>query len=95
MKNFETTTKLFEESAELIKVIAHPVRLHVIKNLMEKGPSNVSTIHTTLNLPQSTVSQHLAKLKSMKVVSGERKGLEIYYSVASDKIQNVMKQLFA
>ena len=36
------------------------------KRLIERGPSNVSTMYTGLNMPQSTISQHLAKLKALK-----------------------------
>lgn len=30
-----------EKIAEVLKVMAHPVRLKIIKNLIETGPSNV------------------------------------------------------
>ncbi len=33
---------LYEEKTELLKVLAHPVRLCIVKNLLEKGATNVS-----------------------------------------------------
>ncbi|GAA3321904.1 hypothetical protein GCM10020331_039680 [Ectobacillus funiculus] len=63
-----------KNNAELLKVLAHPVRLCIVKGLIERGPSNVSTMYTCLNMPQSTISQHLAKLKKvLKIVTSERK----------------------
>ena len=36
-------------------------------------------------MPQSTISQHLSKLKAAKMVTGTRKGLEIYYEVTDNR----------
>lgn len=44
-------------------------------------------------MPQSTVSQHLAKLKSVQVIRGNRTGLEIYYDITDDHIQNIIRTL--
>ncbi len=76
-----------------MKVLAHPVRLCIVKGLIERGPSNVSTMYTGLNMPQSTISQHLAKLKSAKIVSSERKGLEIYYKVENETIIQLVSRI--
>lgn len=88
LETFQKEIELYESNAELLKVLAHPVRLCIVKGLIERGPSNVSTMYTGLNMPQSTISQHLAKLKSAKIVSSERKGLEIYYKVETRQLFN-------
>ncbi|GAA3322713.1 hypothetical protein GCM10020331_043690 [Ectobacillus funiculus] len=60
--------------AEQLKVIAHPVRLQILQILMERGPQNVTSLYEGLGLPQSTLSQHLAKkMKSARIVLGNRK----------------------
>ncbi|MNP77906.1 HTH-type transcriptional repressor SmtB [compost metagenome] len=46
-----------------------------------------------LDLPQSTVSQHLQKLRALGIVETERNGLEINYSVKDEKIKHLI-QLF-
>jgi len=48
--------------AEMIKALAHPVRLCIVKTLLEKGECNVSHMQTCLDIPQPTVSQNLQKL---------------------------------
>lgn len=55
--------KKLNEKAELLKVLAHPVRLCIVKGLLENGGCNVTYMQNCLNAPQSTVSQHLQKLK--------------------------------
>ncbi|MEK3946653.1 ArsR/SmtB family transcription factor [Paenibacillus sp. FSL H3-0310] len=88
-KNF----KAYNQTAETLKAIAHPVRLCIIKGLLEKGSCNVSFMQDCLDLPQSTVSQHLQKLRSLGIVETERNGLEINYSVKDEKIKQLI-QLF-
>jgi ArsR family transcriptional regulator len=46
-----------------------------------------------LNLPQSTVSQHLAKLKSAGIIEGERKGLEVCYKVVDEEVKKIVEIL--
>lgn len=83
----------FETKAELLKVLAHPVRLCIVKGLMEKS-CNVSNMQECLELPQSTVSQHLKVLRSGGVIKGTRNGLEINYSISNDSVQELVKVLF-
>ena len=80
----------FNDSAELLKVVAHPVRLALVKFMIDNGPLNVTSLYEEFKMPQSTVSQHLSKLKSVKVISGTRKGLEIYYEVKDKRVETIL-----
>lgn len=82
----------YEEKAELLKVLGHPVRLCIVAGLMENS-CNVSRIQECLSLPQSTVSQHLSALKARGVIKGERRGTEICYSVVSEAAKQVIRAL--
>lgn len=82
--------KMYEKKAEKIKALAHPHRLCIVKGLIE-NKCNVTKIQECLQLPQSTVSQHLAKLKAAGIIDGERKGLEICYRVIDEDIVNIVK----
>jgi len=84
--------KNLEEKAELLKALAHPVRLCIIEGLMQ-NKCNVTKIQTCLGLPQSTVSQHIAILKSKGILKGERNGLEICYEVVNDDVRKIMEIL--
>lgn len=86
--------KKYTEKAELLKVLAHPVRLCIVKGLIENGSCNVSHMQGCLELPQSTISQHLQKLRTAGIVKGERNGLEITYSISDDRIANLISNLF-
>lgn len=93
-ENFLTNPKLFEEKAELLKALSHPVRLCIIRGLLDAGGSNVTNMYSCLNMPQSTISQHLAKLKSAGIIVGERNGLEITYKVSNEEVKNLIEILF-
>ena len=83
----------FIQKSELLKALAHPTRLCIIKGLIEKE-SNVTNIQECLDLPQSTVSQHLSQLKAAGIIKGERNGLEIFYQVINEDIRKIIKILF-
>lgn len=85
----------FEEIASLLKVMAHPVRLCIINGLLETGTCNVSFIQNCLDTPQSTISQHLQRLRTAGIVRGKREGTEIYYSIANEKIALLVKDLLS
>lgn len=85
--------KSYTQTAELLKAIAHPVRLCIIKGLLDKGSCNVTYMQECLELPQSTVSQHLQKLRSMGIVETERSGLENYYSVKDERVKQLIQYL--
>ncbi len=85
--------KEYEKKADKLKALAHPHRLCIVKGLMEKG-CNVSKVQECMNLPQSTVSQHLAKLKAAGIIDGKRNGLEICYSVVDEDVIRMVNVLF-
>lgn len=89
----DSNYKQYEDVAEFLKVLAHPVRLCIVKNLLEKGCCNVTNMHSCLGMPQSTISQHLQKLKSIGIIKGERNGLEIVYEVVDKRAEKVIKAL--
>ena len=76
-----------------MKSMAHPVRICIIKGLMEKK-CNVTHMQECLELPQSTVSQHLGVLRAKGIIKGERNGLEITYSVVNEDVKRIINAIF-
>ena len=83
----------YNEIAEMLKVLAHPVRICIINGLMGEGQCNVTHMQDCLGIPQSTLSQHLQKLRSAKLIEGKRNGLEIIYSVCDERVKELVKVL--
>ncbi|WP_044784423.1 MULTISPECIES: ArsR/SmtB family transcription factor [Bacillus cereus group] len=88
----ETNSMEIQENVDTIKVMAHPVRLKILYELYKNKTLNVTQLTETLNIPQSTVSQHLAKMKGI-ILKGDRRGLEIYYSIHNNKANELVKLL--
>lgn len=86
--------ELLTEKAELLKAMAHPVRLCILRGLLEQGECNVTKIQNCLDMPQSTVSQHLGKLRDLGIIKGTRRGVEIYYQVVHKDVQKILRALF-
>ncbi|MEJ2199883.1 MAG: metalloregulator ArsR/SmtB family transcription factor [Desulfuromonadaceae bacterium] len=86
-------TKSFDREAEILKVLGHPVRLKIVAGLMSQS-CNVKKIWECLELPQATVSQHLALLKNKGIIEGRREGVEVYYQVISDSARKIVSALF-
>lgn len=84
---------LLEQKAELLKALAHPARLCIVANLYYKGKCNVTNIQHCMCMPQSTISQHLSKLKSAGIIKGVRNGLEIEYQVIDEDAIGIIKAL--
>lgn len=83
-----------EKTAEVLKVMAHPIRLKIIKNLIDNGPCNVGSLQEKFNIPQPTVSSHLGKLKRAGVLNSDRNGTEIFYKVDNKFIISLAKIIF-
>ncbi|MPM63646.1 hypothetical protein SDC9_110527 [bioreactor metagenome] len=82
--------ELLTEKAELFKAISHPVRLCILTILLRDGRSNVSDMQCCIEVSQSTVSQHLSKLKAAGIITGVREGTEIYYSIQNEEIKQII-----
>lgn len=84
-----------KEQAEFLKVIAHPVRLCIARGLWRNGSCNVTHMQCCLEVPQSTVSQHLGKLRQAGIIEGERNGLEITYRLKDERVKAILSCLFS
>lgn len=85
---------LLEDKSEILKALAHPVRLCIVKGLMQHDICNVTTMQSCLEVPQSTISQHLAKLKAAGVIEGKRDGVKINYYVVNEDARKIVQALF-
>lgn len=83
-----------EEKAEVLKSLAHPARLCIVKGLIDRGKSNVTYMQHCMHLPQSTISQHIARLRSAGIIHGTRKGLEIQYKVVNQMAEDIVNAIF-
>ena len=73
-------------SAEILRAIAHPLRMKILEFIDRNTEINVNKIYNTLGLEQSITSQHLRILRLAGLVDTERDGKYIHYSLNYEKI---------
>ncbi len=70
-----------EEFAGFARALGHPARVAIIRILLKKDACICGEIVEELPLAQSTVSQHLKKLKAAGLIRGEVDGPRVCYCV--------------
>ncbi len=78
--------KLYEMQAELCKTLSNPKRLEILDILRERDEISVNDLAELLEIPKANTSQHLAVLRQARVVQTRKDGINVYYSLRSDKI---------
>ena len=78
-----------KNAAMILRSINHKLRQQILKLLEENKRMNVTDIYVKLRLEQSVASQHLAILRRANIVSTERMGKEIFYSIKNNRIEQV------
>ncbi len=84
-----------QESAEILRALAHPLRMRILEFIDKNKTINVNKIYNTLNLEQSITSQHLRILRLAGIVDTTREGKFIHYNINYAKLVNVLKALNA
>jgi ArsR family transcriptional regulator len=78
----QTSTDPLAVSTELLKAFSDPVRLRLVNLLSNGREVCVCHLFEALELPQPTVSRHLAYLRKRGVVVGRKEGLWVHYRLA-------------
>ena len=79
----------YEARSAIIKAMAHPTRLFIIEQLSEKKHC-VCELTEMIGADTSTISKHLSVLKNAGIVSMEKRGLLVYYSLKVPCVLNFM-----
>lgn len=81
-----------EKEAKIFKALADETRLSILALLLE-GELCVCEIIAALELPQSTVSRHLAYLRNSGWVLGRRQGNWMYYRLNKNEHEIILEML--
>ncbi|WP_404825519.1 ArsR/SmtB family transcription factor [Fructilactobacillus lindneri] len=81
------------ETSKIFKLLSNETRLKILF-LLENNALDVSTIVKELDLEQSTVSHQLSLLKKHQLVSVERDGKRILYSLRDPHILTIVEMAY-
>lgn len=88
----ESGSKLADAHADLLSAMSNAKRLMIL-NLLMQGEVGVGELGCSVGLSQSALSQHLAVLRSHKLVKTRREHQKIYYSTASEDVGAILSVL--
>jgi DNA-binding transcriptional ArsR family regulator len=77
-------------AAQMLKAIAHPMRIAILKHLEGGKKLKVSEIHKLLNIEQSTTSHHLGILKNKGVLCSKREGKNTFYYLKHNILSKII-----
>ena len=75
--------------AHVCQALGDPTRLQILYALNEE-PQRVTTLAESLGTPQSTISRHLAVLRQRSLVTSERNGMAVVYTLADSRLIDVL-----
>jgi DNA-binding transcriptional ArsR family regulator len=76
--------EVFEQAAELFRLMAAPMRLKIISSLCN-SEKNVGQLLSEINTTQPNMSQHLNTLYQAGVLGKRRDGVQIFYRIVDDR----------
>ena len=81
-----------EEAEAFLKTIANAQRLMILCELLN-GEACVTDLQNAVGASQSSMSQHLARLRKDALVKTRRESQTIYYSLADERAQRMIALL--
>ncbi|EJO5346797.1 winged helix-turn-helix transcriptional regulator [Clostridium botulinum] len=81
-----------EKEVKILKALAHPIRLKIIKKL-SNGELCVCKLNEDVEFTQSNLSQHLRILKDAEILKARKEGMWTYYRITNNKILDIISMI--
>jgi ArsR family transcriptional regulator, virulence genes transcriptional regulator len=86
----ELTPENLERAANMLKAIAHPIRISIVGCLEDGEKRTVTEIHNLLGIEQSTASHHLVILRDRGVLGSKREGKNTWYYLKHPNLKMIL-----
>jgi DNA-binding transcriptional ArsR family regulator len=90
--NMDSLKMNLQEASSLLKAMSNEHRLTILCHLVD-GEKTVRQLEELVGLRQTTLSQHLARLRYEGLVSTRREAQSIYYSLSSEQGSHLLAAL--
>ena len=81
------------EAASLLKLLANENRLLILCRLVVAGEMSVGALADAVDLSQSALSQHLAKMREDGLVATRREAQTVFYHIADPNAARLLALL--
>jgi DNA-binding transcriptional ArsR family regulator len=85
--------EFLDAGTEVLRAIAHPIRLMIIDLLYHQKQLSVTEIYEALDIEQAIASHHLRILKDKGVVSAQRDGKKSFYYLCAEEYYTIVNLL--
>jgi DNA-binding transcriptional ArsR family regulator len=85
MVEVEQSMGVYGQQTDVLKALAHPVRLQIL-DALRGAPECVCHLEALLGQRQAYISQQLARLREAGLVVDEKDGLNVFYRVADPRV---------
>lgn len=86
--------KKIEEKADILKALSSPARLCLVKTIITEGERNVTHFADCMDMSQSNISQHLAKLRDLKILTTRKEANRVFYDCEREDVKKIVNCLF-
>ncbi len=90
MKIKDLSAEQLEAAANMLKALAHPMRIAILNHLENGQKLTVTEIHELLGIEQSTTSHHLGILKDKGILTSKREGKNTFYMLKHESLSNIV-----
>lgn len=85
----EPTIGALQRAADLLRALGSPIRLAIVSALSAE-PRCVHELVDSVGVSQPLVSQHLRVLRGARLVSTERRGKEVVYTLTDEHVSHIV-----
>lgn len=80
--------------ADVLKAMANDRRLMLLCKLVEHGEMTVTDLAEAIDLSQSALSQHLARMRGEGLVAYRRESQTLWYRIADPRTEALLASLY-
>jgi DNA-binding transcriptional ArsR family regulator len=91
--SFNIDNVLLFQGKELFRALNHPLRQKIILMIHSHGRMTVTQLFTKMGLEQSVTSNHLALLRSQKLLLAEKQQKFVFYSLNYGRLKKVQESV--
>ena len=86
----ELPRRVFDETADVLRCLGHPIRLRILDLLERRGELTVTEVFEGVDIEQAVASQHLSLMHGKGVLERRKDGVHVFYSIRDDRALKVL-----
>ena len=79
-----------DQASKALTAMGNPIRIEIVFLLGRQGPLNVGQIAEHFKISRPAISNHLRVLREGQILTAEKTGQEVYYSLNVDSIEGTL-----